>query len=171
MPGSAGSGEAYRCIHGTDHHGIHTDIVALPFCHIVLKAQKPVSPAYPKSLKSLGDHLRKRRLDLHLLQREVAAKIGVDKATIFNWENSNTTPSLSSTPKVIAFLGYNPDASKEKTLGAEIKKARRIRGWSQKKLARFLRVDPSTLGQWERGEAQPMKRSCKIIHRLKQCGI
>jgi transcriptional regulator with XRE-family HTH domain len=118
---------------------------------------------YPKSLKSLGDHIRKRRLDLNFLQREAAAKIGVSEATIFNWENSNTTPSLSSTPKIIAFLGYNPDNFIGKTLGEQLKNKRRKLGISQRWLAKLLGVDFSTLGQWERGETQPMKRSCEII--------
>jgi transcriptional regulator with XRE-family HTH domain len=116
--------------------------------------------------------LRKRRLDLNLLQREVAAKIGVSEATIYNWENSNTTPSLSSTPKMIAFLGYNTDDFIGKTLGEQIKKARISLGLSQKRLVKPLAVDYSTLGQWERGETQPMKRSREIINKfLKRYGI
>jgi len=53
-------------------------IPALPFCRVALKAERPVLPFYPKSLKTLGDHFKKKRLDLKLLQKDVAKKIGVD---------------------------------------------------------------------------------------------
>ena len=50
--------------------------VALPFCKIELKAPKPLYPiGYPQILKTLGDHIRKKRLDLGLLQRDVAKMI------------------------------------------------------------------------------------------------
>ncbi len=113
---------------------------------------------------------RKRRIDLNLLQREAAAKIVVSETTIFNWENSNTTPSLSSTPKIIAFLGYNPDDSIGKTLGEQLKNKRRQLGLSQRRLAKMLKVDFSTLGQWERGETRPMKKSCEIIQNFLKGG-
>ena len=38
-------------------------IPALPFCHVRLSGPKPLPKAYPKHLKTLGDHIRKRRLD------------------------------------------------------------------------------------------------------------
>jgi hypothetical protein len=43
----------------------------LPFCQITLKALKPKGSEYPKELKTFGDHLRKKRLDLRLLRKEV----------------------------------------------------------------------------------------------------
>ena len=53
----------------------------MPFCHIQLTARKPPSPAYPRELKTLGDHLRKRRLDLGLLQPDVALELRVNEMT------------------------------------------------------------------------------------------
>ncbi len=84
------------------------DRVALPFCQITLNAQKPLPSAYPQTLKTLGDHLRKRRLDLKLLQREVAQKLGVGESSIYNWENNLTKPALRYIPKIVKFLGYAP---------------------------------------------------------------
>ena len=54
----------------------------------------------------MGDHLRKRRLDLGLLQREVAEQIGVDAMTICNWEKQRTVPEIRCMPRIIEFLGY-----------------------------------------------------------------
>ena len=50
-------------------------IPALPFCKNTLKAQKPASFPYPKRLKTLGGHLRKKRLDIKLQQKEVAEEL------------------------------------------------------------------------------------------------
>jgi len=65
-------------------------------------AHGPLPRSYPQVLTTIGDHLRKRRLDLGLLQREVAERLGVDKTTITNWELNRTTPALRFLPPIIA---------------------------------------------------------------------
>jgi len=139
-------------------------IPALPFCKVTLKAQKPLPSPYPKKLKTLGDHLRKRRLDLKLFQKEVAQRIGVEEATIWNWENNWSSPSLYYIPKIIEFLGYVPDCIKAKTLGEKIVTSRRLLGITQKEFARHLGIDPSTLGRWEKDKSQPQKELLKKLN-------
>jgi DNA-binding XRE family transcriptional regulator len=56
----------------------------------------------------VGDHLRKRRLDLGLLQREVANLLRVDKTTVLNWEKNRASPALWNLPAVIRFLATTP---------------------------------------------------------------
>ncbi|MFQ5887923.1 MAG: helix-turn-helix transcriptional regulator [Candidatus Hydrothermarchaeales archaeon] len=73
-----------------------------------LKAPKPKSPKYPKILNSLGNHIRKRRLDLGLLQKQVAEQIGAGEPTIYNWENDRTAPPDCFIRRIIQFLGHNP---------------------------------------------------------------
>jgi DNA-binding XRE family transcriptional regulator len=80
----------------------------LPFCGLRLKAEKPPPKAYPRELKIIGDHIRKRRLDLGLLQKEVAEQIGVDKTTIMNWERGRREPAPWNIPAIIHFLGDAP---------------------------------------------------------------
>ncbi|MEE4254333.1 MAG: helix-turn-helix transcriptional regulator [Desulfuromusa sp.] len=53
--------------------------------------------------------MRRRRLELGLYQKDVAAQIGVTTSSIWNWENGWSSISLSCMPKVIEFLGYNPN--------------------------------------------------------------
>ena len=132
--------------------------LVLPFCHLTLKAKKPLPPGYPKLLKTLGDHLRKRRLDLKLLQKEVAERIEVDEITVYYWENNRVKPSLPLIPKIIEFLGYIPFDTESNSLGEQIVIYRRIHGLSQKKLARSLGVDFTTIGHWERGKHWPQKQ-------------
>jgi len=112
----------------------------------------------------LGDHLRKRRLDLKLLQKEVAQTFGVNKASIFNWENNRISPSFYFIPKIIKFLGYYPYDTKAKTLGEKIKTYRKFLGLSQKKLANLLGIDVSTIGHWERGKNRPQKRHLEKLN-------
>jgi len=126
-------------------------IPALPFCHRRISCKKPKDCAYPKELLSLGDHLRKHRLDQGLLQKEVAERLGVDEATVFNWEKNRNQPALAHIPRIIRFLGYNP-LVEEGSLGKRLKQYRKVHGISQKDLARRLGVDPGTLAQWERGK-------------------
>jgi DNA-binding XRE family transcriptional regulator len=83
-------------------------IPALPFCQSRLAARRPAGPAYPSVLRHIGDHLRKRRLDLGLLQRQVAARIGASTTTITSWELGQTAPALGWMPPIIRFLGYDP---------------------------------------------------------------
>ena len=136
---------------------MHPHTLVLPFCHLTLKAKKPFPPGYPQILKTLGDHLRKRRLDLKLLQKEVAERIGVDKITIYYWENNRVKPSLTFIPKIIGFLGYIPFNKTFNSLGEQIITYRRLYGLTQKKLAHILGIDPTTIGHWERGEHLPQQ--------------
>ena len=130
----------------------------LPFCHFTLKAKKPFPPGYPKLLKTLGDHLRKKRLDLKLLQKEVAARIGIDETSIYYWENNRVKPSLAHIPKIIEFLGYIPFKTTSTSLKEQIIIYRRLHGLTQKELAHLLGIDKTSIGHWERGEHWPSKQ-------------
>lgn len=57
---------------------------------------------------TLGDLLRRRRLDLGLYQKEVAIQIGVTPSTIWNWEHGWTI-GKRYIPRIVTFLGYRPD--------------------------------------------------------------
>ena len=134
------------------------DIPALPFCHITLKTKKPLPSTYPRTLKTLGDHLRKRRLDLKLLQKEVAQRLGVGESSIYNWENNLTKPALRYIPKIIEFLGYTPFDTSTLSVGEKIVAYRRLLGLSQKRFAHYLGIDPTTLGRWEKNKRRSPKR-------------
>ncbi len=48
---------------------------------------------YPDRPRSLGQKLRRMRLDLRLHIKEVAAAVGVCEATMINWERRDVVPS------------------------------------------------------------------------------
>jgi DNA-binding transcriptional regulator YiaG len=137
-------------------------IHALPFHHAELRADKPRSEHCPKEIKSLGDHIRNRRLDLKLLQKQVAEQIGVNGTTTTNWEGYAPTPMTRYIPAVIRFLGYDqtpPPSSLPERLTA----ARRKLGLTQREMARRPGVDPSTLQGWEAGSHMPTNSSVEMI--------
>jgi transcriptional regulator with XRE-family HTH domain len=135
---------------------------ALPFCSLKLRTKKPSSDKYPKEINTLGDHLRKRRLDLGLPQREVADKIGVDETTVNNWERQRTEPEIRFIAPIIEFLGYDP-LPQPKSLPERLKTYRLKLGLSQKKLAIKLGIDPSTITRWEVGLHKPANIYRKLL--------
>jgi transcriptional regulator with XRE-family HTH domain len=155
---SAEFAAACRCIPSADRSEIRRHIPALPFCHVRLKAEKPKSPKYPKYLKSIGDHIRKKRLDLGLLQRDVAAQIGVSQDTIYNWERNANSPQVHELPAVIRFLGYNP-LPLARTAPDRLVRARHELGLTQKAMAGRLGIDPTTLARREKGKKRRL-----VIH-------
>jgi site-specific DNA recombinase len=108
----------------------------------------------PEKLETIGDHLRRRRLMLKLLQREVAEQLGVDKTTIYNWENNRSKPDLVYMPAIIRFLGYKP-LPPPKGWAERLIHARICIGITQEKAAERIGVDACTLARWERGEREP----------------
>ena len=82
--------------------------------------------------------------------------LGVDTTTINNWELNRCKPKLYLMPNIVRFLGYNPFSTNENaSIIEEIKAYRLMHGLSQKKLAKALRIDPTTLARWERGKSKP----------------
>lgn len=104
----------------------------------------------PRELRTLGDHLRKTRLDRGLWQEHVARELGVSVSTVLNWETNHTRVQTRFMPKVMAFLGYDP---REETgqLGDRIRALRERQGLSQVALAARLGLNASTVVAWERG--------------------
>jgi DNA-binding XRE family transcriptional regulator len=85
-----------------------------------------------------------RWLDLKLLQKQVANQIGVDEATITNWERNASHPAVRYIPVIHRFLGYDPPPAVD-SLPGHLVAARRVLGLSQRKMAAKLGVDPATL--------------------------
>ncbi len=132
-------------------------MVALPICQITLKASKPNEKPYPKELVTIGDHIKKKRLDLNLTQNDVAKQIGVKEESVYNWENNRSKPKVYLLPKIIKFLGYVPFKHTNLTFGDKIKSFRREYGLSQRKLAKLWSVDQTTIRDWENGKHFPNK--------------
>jgi hypothetical protein len=88
---------------------------ALPFCSATLHAMRcPIGPhftekkGYPADPKTIGEMIRKRRLDLGFRQTDAAKMIGCDEMSVVNWENGHHLPQVNHTAGVLDFLGFNP---------------------------------------------------------------
>jgi len=132
----------------------HGRVAFLPLVSITLKALKPKETDFEPSC--LGEHLRKRRLELQLSQKEAGRTLGRSWRTVFNWENGKTKPAVESIPSIIEFLGRDPFGNAD-SLSDRLAAARRTRGWTIKQAAEQLGVDEGTWGRWEKTEI-PWKR-------------
>ena len=131
-----------------------------------LKSLKPVP--YDRTLAKLSDHLRKRRYELGLFQKEAAQRIDVSHETYVWWEVDQAKPNFQSWPKVIAYLGYDPHPEPT-TLGERLLQYRRLNGISRTALAREIGCDPETLRKWEKDIAEP--KNCAHLIALKNFGL
>ena len=116
---------------------------------------------YPLEPRTLGEHIRKQRLDLGLLQIEVAARIGVTESTVWNWEHG-TEPELINIPAVLAFLGYVPCEKPKDPIG-RLTYFKRVKGLSYKRLGALMKRDPEQLNDWLTKMKRPSKRNLVAI--------
>ncbi len=124
---------------------------------------KPLGINYPRVPKTIGEHLRKRRMDLNLLQKDIAKVFGVVEETITNWENGHAILQVRYYPKLIAFLGYYPFPEDITTIGGRIRKYRYSHGLSHKKMGKLLGVDGSTICSWENNHTEPSPKVLQTV--------
>ncbi|HTE01621.1 MAG TPA: helix-turn-helix domain-containing protein [Mucilaginibacter sp.] len=70
--------------------------------------KKPLAKAVPDNPETLGEHILKKRLELGLLQKDVAAILGVCEDSITGWENERSRPQSRYYSVIIEFLQYSP---------------------------------------------------------------
>jgi len=78
----------------------------LPISELKITVKRP-NKQYPKQVVTIGEHIRKRRLDLKLYQRELGDIIGICSTEICRWENGGLIQEQFF-PKIIEFLNYDP---------------------------------------------------------------
>jgi transcriptional regulator with XRE-family HTH domain len=137
---------------------------------VVLKAEKPKHFQHPRELSTLGDHIRKRRLDLGLFQKQLAGQIGTSEDTIYRWESNESSPQVQFIPAILKFLDYNPlplpDSSADKIVFY-----RQVLGLSQRRLAKQIGIDPKALGLSERGRRPLPKKLLKFLESVYSCVV
>ena len=121
-------------------------VAFLPFTKVNRKAC--AERALPPPV-TIGEHIRAKRRERQLLQRDVAAQIGVAPETVSGWEKSATIPPMGLMPAIIHFLGYDP-SPEPATLPERMRDYRRKNGLTIKEAAHRMGVDESSWGQWER---------------------
>jgi len=125
-----------------------------------------MDPAYPQKPASIGEHIKKKRMDLKLFQSDVAKIFDVSTDCVTYWENNRSSPQIIFYPKIIEFLGYNPLNFDETNISGCIKAYRYRNGITSKMFGKLLNVDPSTVTEWENGNRIPAPK-----HRLKMATL
>jgi transcriptional regulator with XRE-family HTH domain len=120
--------------------------------------------SYVANPVTVGEQLRNRRLELRLVQKEVAKIIGVSDETINNWEHNHTEPPVSASDKILGFLGYSPFKVDTSTLAGKLKAYRYSNGLSQEQAGKTLDLDETTINKIELGK---VKLSNKTLEKLR----
>ena len=131
---------------------------------VSLKALKPLP--YAREPKTLGEHLKKRRYELELRQKDAAGRLEISQSTYITWETYGAEPEIRYWPRIVAFLGYDPVPKEGEALGNALRAKRRELGLSRKRAAALLGIDEGTLKRYEDGLWEPGKRNRTIIERF-----
>jgi transcriptional regulator with XRE-family HTH domain len=126
-------------------------LCVVPFCRqtpLTLKALRQKD--YSEDPGTLGEHLKKRRRELSLLQREAAERMGIGTDTYANWEKGKTEPVAAQFRPVLEFLGYDPTLA-PKTLAEKVQRKRRAIGATFSQVAQHLGWDTGTLTRYLNG--------------------
>ncbi len=120
---------------------------------------------YPEVPKTLGEHLRKRRLDFRQTQEQTAARFGISPTAYQGWEAGRIIPNIAKWPEVTRFLGYDPSPTPT-NFGEAVTALRRVLGLDKRKLATKLGVDVKSVLNWEAGRTSPFPSMRKKIAAL-----
>ena len=100
-------------------------------------------------------------MDLGLFQREVAVKIGISEASVWNWERG-IEPELRYMPAIIKFLGYVPFDCPDDLIG-RLRYFKLINGFSYERLGKIMGRDPEQLTDWMSSGTEPCRRNKQFI--------
>jgi DNA-binding transcriptional regulator YiaG len=127
---------------------------------VTLKAQR--TPGFP--VVTVGDHVKAKRLELALFQRQAAKLLGICQTTVMHWEKGQSDVPIRAYPAILAFLGYDPH-SDPTTLAERLQAIRRRKGWKVRKAAKSIGVDEDTWRLWESGRA-PSQMHHRVLREL-----
>jgi DNA-binding transcriptional regulator YiaG len=89
----------------------------LGVCHRTIRILKPPNSEhfkrlrnYPANPKTLGEHLRKKRIDLALSMTQLAKSLGlgITDTAIEKWEKNQNRPTESCRRLIVEFLEFDP---------------------------------------------------------------
>ena len=118
---------------------------------------------YTKKLETIGDHIRKWRINNHLFQADVAKRLDVCEDTIVGWEMRNVNPTVRHIPGIVKLIGYLPIEIDISTFGGRIAMYRYKHGITPKELGLLVSADASTVRAWEAGKNTPHKNRIRHI--------
>ena len=140
----------------------HHPRVACTFCKFSISTLKSKSYGYPTELKTIGDHLRAKRMDLNIHQKLQSTQLGCGHLSLVNWELNHHQPTLKFMPKIVEFLGYDP-LPKPKGFMEELDRYRVLKGWSINRLALKIGIPYDSLKYWFKDNHPPTSSNMSRI--------
>ena len=144
--------------------------------------------AYPQKINTLGDLLRRTRMDLDLEVKQLAKQLGVCEQAVINLEMNRSKSRPHILKSVVSFLKPHLNGSipeddfwtlcfkndkfypkEQNTLGEKLRATRMQNFLSIKQLAKQLKVDPSSIHNWENEKHRPLEKSIQKLSKI--CGF
>lgn len=125
---------------------------------------------YPHEPKTIGEHIRRRRLDFGLTQRILARRLGVRSETVRLWELGRARPLPGHYRRIVGFLAGDPERP-PRTFGDRVRAARRRLGFTQVQLAAELGLAEGTVADLEAGRRRASRRVAAVAAALLGTGI
>ena len=133
----------------------------------------------PRDPQTLGEHLKRRRVQLGQKQAEAARILGVCTRSMSLWESDKVFPTWGHHPALIDYLGYDPfkdcgiqdprgnetgfvaflSAKEPAPIGHLLHRRRLELKLTVNACARKLGVDPKSVTGWEKGKHEPCRHS------------
>lgn len=140
-------------------------IAHIQFSRCCLGPHEKRAKNYPENPRTLGEHLRKRRLNLYQTQEQVSMRFRISVTAYNYWEADRIAPKVNKWPEVVRFLGYDPSPPPTNFREA-VKALRRSLGLDKRKFAARLGVDVKSVLNWEAGYSFPLRRTRRMISRI-----
>jgi len=74
---------------------------------------------------SLGEHIKRKRLELGLTQKEAGRLLGVTSSTGTNWEHGQRNHAIQHFPAIYQFIGYDAEPPTSDALAERLVAKRR----------------------------------------------
>jgi len=132
------------------------------FARSIPKSKRPSVFIYPHKLETIGDHIKKKRLEEGLTRRELAEKLGTTFYAVRGWELEQKTPNVKLMPKIVGFLGYKPWDDLSESFEGKVQLYCKLNGLTKKDLADQVGVHPETVYKWLNGR-KPGSRFLKKL--------
>jgi len=127
--------------------------------------------------ETFPSRLKEMRKSHGFTQQEVSRELGISQQNISNYENGNREPDMETLTQLADFYGVSTDflignglhefhgfepvsswdgmKIRASDFPKKMKLAREIKGQSQQKVAKSLKIPQSTLAKYELGQLQP----------------
>jgi transcriptional regulator with XRE-family HTH domain len=137
----------------------------LPYTKIV---GKPLKQEYSFIPQTLGEHIRKKRIESGLSQRDVSIQLQLSKDCISLWETGRMYPQIHHYPAIFAFLGYYPFEHETGSVAGKLRQLLHCRGWNHVQCAKALGIDSGTVKRILNGKRTFKQKTENIAFRWSQ---